>query len=133
MWLDRNNHEEAPIFLVTHKFLEACFLKFYDRFLLTLALKDDGHNKSVDTEDTSHNNWDEGLEDQVASEHTHAADTDAGLSGTVSSSKVGEDEGRSQAHEAEEGVLVGVVVTYKSTQRITLRSLLQRKRGMRRV
>ena len=89
-----------------------------NKSLLTLTLEDDGHDKSVDTEDTSHDDWDEGLEDQIASEHTHAADTDTGLSGTVSGSEVGEHEGGSEAHESEEGVLVGVVSSYQQANSV---------------
>jgi hypothetical protein len=97
--------------------------------VLTLSLEDDGHNKSVDTEDTSHDNWDEGLEDQIASENTHAADTDTGLRGTVSGSQVGEHEGGSQAHESEEGVLIGVVGAYQKANLVTKHDHKKRRRA----
>lgn len=74
-----------------------------------VALEDDSHDKTVDTEDTRHNDWDEGLEDEVGLQHTDGANTDTGLGGSVSGAQVAENESSGHAHEAEEGVLVGVV------------------------
>lgn len=55
---------------------------------LTSALEDDSDDETIDTEDTSHNNGDDGLEDEVGLEDTHAADADARLGGTVGSTEV---------------------------------------------
>jgi len=77
--------------------------------LLTSSLEDNGNDETVDTEDTSHNNGDEGLEDEVLSQHSNGGNTDTGLGSTVGSSEVGEDEGSGEAHETEEGVLVRIV------------------------
>ena len=76
---------------------------------LTSGLQDDSHNKAVDTQDTSHNDWNEGLEDQVWLQDTDGGDTNTGLGGTVSGTQVAEHQGGGDSHEAEEGVLVGVV------------------------
>ena len=72
-------------------------------------MENDGHDKTVDTQDTSHNNGDKRLEDQVGLENTDGSDTNTGLSGTVGGTQVAEDEGSSDTHETEEGVLIGVV------------------------
>ena len=56
--------------------------------ILTFSVQNDSHDKSVDTQDTSHNYWDDGLEDQVWSEDTHRADTDSGLGSSVGGSEV---------------------------------------------
>jgi len=68
-----------------------------------LSVKDDSDDESVDTEDTRHDNGHNGLEDEVGLEDTHAADADARLGGSVGSAQVAENEGRSDAHVAEEG------------------------------
>ena len=92
---------------------------------LTSALQNDGHDETVDSQDTRHNDGDERLEDQVVLEHTHGGDTDASLGNTVARAQVAEDEGGGDAHKAEEGVLVGVVnyrshkkVSHSSTERL---------------
>ena len=46
---------------------------------LTLSLQDDGDDEAVDTQDTSHNDWNKGLKDQFWLQDTHAADTNTGL------------------------------------------------------
>ena len=53
------------------------FLRKIQDSLLTLSLENDGDDKTVDTEDTSHNNRNEGLEDEVALEDTDGGNTDA--------------------------------------------------------
>ena len=58
------------------------------RNLLTLSCKNDGHNQTIDTQDTSHNNWYDGFEDQFWLEDTHRRDTDTTLSSTVSSTEI---------------------------------------------
>lgn len=60
---------------------------------LTLSLQDNSDDKAVDTQDTCHNNWDQGLEDQLWLEDTHGADTDTGFGSTVRGSQVAENEG----------------------------------------
>ena len=73
------------------------------------ALENDGNNEAVDTKDTSHNDGDEGLVDELTLEDTDGGNSNASLSGTVGGAKVAEDKGGSNTHESEEGVLVGVV------------------------
>ena len=58
--------------------------------LLTLALENNGNDKTVDTKDTSHNDWNEGLENEITLEDTNGGDTNTGLSSTVSSTEVAE-------------------------------------------
>ena len=55
--------------------------------ILTSGLENDGDNKPVDTQDTGHNNGDEGLEDELRLEDTDGGNTDTGLGGTVSGSR----------------------------------------------
>jgi len=81
------------------------------KIALTLALQDDGDDEAVDTQNTSHNDWNKWLEDQFWLQDTHAANTDTGLGGTVWSSQVAENEGRGDTHETEEGVLVWIVAS----------------------
>ena len=69
---------------------------------------DDGDNEAVNSEDTSHNTGNEGLEDEGVRDHGDGADTDSRLGGTIGSSEVSEDEGTGDTHESEEGVLVSV-------------------------
>jgi hypothetical protein len=53
------------------------FSLFNKNLALTFAVEDDSHNEAIDTEDTRHDNGDDGLEDQVGLEDTHATDADA--------------------------------------------------------
>ena len=76
---------------------------------LTLALENDSHNKAVNTKDTSHNDGDERLEDELVLEDTDGGDTDTGLGSTVGSAQVAENESSGDTHETEEGVLVRVI------------------------
>merc|ERR1719231_1742884 len=59
-------------------------------------------DKPVDTEHTSHNDWNNGLHDHLGVENTHVCHTDTGLRGSVRSAEACEDERSSAAHEAEE-------------------------------
>ena len=43
---------------------------------LTLSVENDSHDEAIDTQDTRHDNGDDGLEDQVGLQNTHAADAD---------------------------------------------------------
>ena len=45
--------------------------------VLTFLLQDDPHNESIDTKDTSHNNWNNGPENEVGSGDAHGADSHA--------------------------------------------------------
>lgn len=74
-------------------------------------MQDDSHNQAIDAQDTSHNNGDQGSENKLGSEHTNRADTDTGLGSAVGSTQVAEHKGRSDSHEPEEGVLVGIVIS----------------------
>lgn len=58
---------------------------------LTLSWKDDRNDKSINTQDTSHNNWYDWLEDQLWLEDSHAWDTYSTLGCTVSCSEVYEE------------------------------------------
>lgn len=68
-----------------------------------LSVQDHSHDQAVDTQNTRHDNGDDGLEDEVGLEDTHAADADARLGGTVSSTEVAENESSSDTHVPEEG------------------------------
>jgi len=70
--------------------------------LVELLVDDDGGDKTVDTEHTSHDNGNDGLHHQLRSEDTHGHDTNTGLGGTVGGTKVGEDDGGGDPHESEE-------------------------------
>lgn len=80
-----------------------------ERMRLTSGLENDANNKAVNTKDTSHNNGNERLEDQLRLEDTDGGNTNASLGGTVSGTQVAENEGSGDTHETEESVLVGVV------------------------
>ncbi len=43
---------------------------------LTLSIKDDSDDEAIDTQDTRHDNGNDGLEDEVGLEDTHGADAD---------------------------------------------------------
>ena len=77
---------------------------------LTGTGDDYGDDKAVNTEDTSHDDWDDRLNDQLGLEHGYGADADAGFGSAVGSAEVAEHEGRHDAHAAEEQSLVGVTV-----------------------
>ena len=53
-----------------------------------VTVEDDANDKTVDTEDTSHNNGDKGLVDEVWLEDTDGADTNTGLGSTVGGTQV---------------------------------------------
>ena len=66
---------------------------------------DDGDDHTINTEDTSHDDWDDGLHDKFGFEDTHGADSDTGFGGTVGGSKVGKDEGWGDSNVSEEVVV----------------------------
>lgn len=76
------------------------------KYLLTLSLVNDSNNKTVNTENTSHDTGDKRLEDQVLSQDTDGADTNSGFGSTVRGSEVSKYEGTSETHVPKEGVLI---------------------------
>jgi len=80
--------------------------------VLTGARNDDRDDEAVDTEDTSHDDGDDGLDDELGLEDSDGADADAGLGSAVGGTHVAENEGTDDSHAAEEKSLVGVTVHY---------------------
>merc|ERR1719411_2241805 len=78
--------------------------------LLTVTLEKNGDDKSVDTQDTSHDNWDDGLEEKFWLKDDCTADTDSRLGSSVGCAEVSEDQGSCDAHISEECILVAIVV-----------------------
>ena len=76
---------------------------------LTLALENDSHDQAVNTKDTSHNDGNERLEDELVLEDTDGSDTNTSLGSTVGGAQVAENESSGDTHETEEGVLVRVI------------------------
>jgi hypothetical protein len=54
----------------------------------TLLDDDDGHDHSVDTQDTSHDHWHHRLHDEFGLEDTHGADTNACLGASVGGAQI---------------------------------------------
>jgi len=82
-----------------------------ERCLLAKVVGDeDGDDKAIDTNDTSHNNGNDVLDDQVRSEDTHGADTDTRFRGAIGSTEAGEDDGRRAAHSPEERGIDGAEI-----------------------
>ena len=73
---------------------------------LTFAGVDDGHNETINSENTSHDTGNERFEHQVAPQDTNDADSDSGFGSAVGSTKVSEHESCCESHVAEEGILV---------------------------
>jgi len=63
----------------------------------------DGDDETVDTNDTSHNDGNNVLDDEIRAEDTHGSDTNTGLGSTVRGTKAGEDDGCCAAHGTKEG------------------------------
>jgi len=63
---------------------------------------EDGNDDTIDTENTCHDNWDDGLEDLVRVNNSEGGDTDTGLGSSVGGSEVGENKGSSDTHVGEE-------------------------------
>ncbi len=55
---------------------------------LTGTLDNDSHDKTVDTQHTSHDYRNNVLHDQARMHHTHGGNTDTGLSSSVGSTNV---------------------------------------------
>lgn len=69
---------------------------------LDTSTNNDGNDETVDTDDSGHNDGDDGAHDEVRLHDSHGGDTDTGLGGTVSSTEAGKDEGRGDTHVSEE-------------------------------
>lgn len=61
-----------------------------DEFILalTLLVHEQGDDESIDTQDTSHDNWDDWFENEFWFEYTHWCDTDTGFGSSVSCPQV---------------------------------------------
>lgn len=77
------------------------------KLLLKVVGDKDGHDETVDTDDTSHDNGDNVLDDQVGAEDSHAAHTDTGLSSTIGGTEAGENDSGRAAQRTEEGRIDG--------------------------
>jgi hypothetical protein len=75
--------------------------------LLETVGDQDRDDEAIDTNDTSHNDGDNVLDDEVRAEDTHGRDTDTRLGSTVGSAKAGEDNGASATHGTKEGRVDG--------------------------
>ena len=84
--------------------------KKYIKLKLTFTVEEDSNDKSVDTQDTCHDNWDDGLEEEFWLEDDCTADTDSRLGSSVGGSEVSKDQGSCDTHVSEERVLVAIVV-----------------------
>ena len=82
-------------------------------FVLTGARDDDRDNQTVDTKDTSHDNGDDGLDNEFGLEDGHGADSYARLGSTVCSAHVSENESTHDTHTTKEEGLVGITVHYE--------------------
>ena len=69
---------------------------------LNLGSSDDCNNNTINTQDTSHNNWNKTLEDLSVIDDGKGGDTDSGLSGTIGSSEVSENESGCNTNVGEE-------------------------------
>jgi len=56
-----------------------------------LLSDDDGNDHSVDSQDTSHDDWNDGFHDKTRLQDSHRTDSDSTLGGSVRSSQVSED------------------------------------------
>ena len=90
-----------------------------DERKLTGTGDNDGDDKSVDTEDTSHDNGNDWLDDELGFEDSDGADTDARFGSAVSGTHVAEDESADDSHAAEEKSLVGITVHYTNWDRVS--------------
>ena len=88
---------------------EACPQKGI-KLTLTLTVEENSNDKSIDTEDTRHDNWDDGLEEELWLQDDCTADADSRLGSSVGGSEVSKDQGSCDAHVSEERVLVAIVI-----------------------
>jgi len=68
------------------------------------------HDETVDGNDTSHNDGNDVLDDQVRPEDTHGRDANTRLGSAVGSTEAGEDDGGGAAHRTEEGGVNGTEI-----------------------
>jgi len=66
-----------------------------EKWCLLLEVVGDQHrdDEAVDTNDTSHNDWNDVLDNQIRSKNTHGCNADTGLCGTICCTEAGEDNG----------------------------------------
>jgi len=76
--------------------------------LLDIEGEEDSNNESIDTQDTRHDNWNDGLEDKVWLQDGDGADTDSWFGGSVGGSHVGEHKTSDHTHGGEEHGLVWI-------------------------
>ena len=80
------------------------------RLILTLTIKEYSYDESIDTQDTSHDNRNDGLEEEFWLQDDCAADAHSRLGSSVCGSEVSEDQSCCDTHVSEEGALVAIVV-----------------------
>ena len=80
--------------------------------LLTGVGDNDRNDETIDTQDTSHDDGNNRLDNELRLEDSNRANTNTGLSSTVSGAHISENERRHDAHAAEEKRLVGISVNY---------------------
>jgi hypothetical protein len=68
------NKEDPVVIALTSSFRKLLGARVLWR--LTLSVKDDSDDEAIDTQDTRHDNGDDGLEDEVGLEDTHGANAD---------------------------------------------------------
>lgn len=73
--------------------------------MVTFLNNDDSNDHTIDTENTSHDNWDHRFHDELRFEDTHGADTNSSFGRTISSTQVSEDKGRGNPNVSEEVVV----------------------------
>ena len=69
---------------------------------LNLRSSNDCNNNTINTQDTSHNNWNKTLENLGVVDDSKGGDTNSGLSGTIGSSEVSENESGSDTNVGKE-------------------------------
>ena len=80
------NKQDPVVVALTSSFRKLLATRLIWR--LTLSVKDDSDDEAIDTQDTRHDNWNDGLEDKVGLEDTHWANADAWLSGSIGSAEI---------------------------------------------
>ena len=68
------NKEDPIVVALTSSFRK--LLRARVLWRLTLSVKDDSDDEAIDTQDTRHDNRNDGLEDEVGLEDTHGANAD---------------------------------------------------------
>lgn len=78
--------------------------------LLKVVGNQDGDDEAVDTNDTSHNDGHDVLDDEVGPEDTHGGNADTRLGSAVGGTQAGEDNGCGAAHGTKEGRICGAKI-----------------------